>query len=116
MVAWDPHLELSCSAMFLLEECFSKEPEFRKFAVAVRPLIKTPTRRLEYLTNSSYLSLRTSPPRFRLPSADESKLWPLIEKWESTGHEEDRIALVTATEQIWKVLHSGKELEEEATG
>ena len=107
-------LELSCSAMFVLEECFDKEPEFRKFAVTVSPLIETPTRRIRRL----YCRQKPKDPpcdtflEIHLPSADESKLWPLIEKWESTGHYKDQAALATAMEQIWKVLYSEKLKEE----
>ena len=113
------NLVFSSSAMFLLEECFNTEPEFQKFAVAIRPLVKSPTRKIRGILRPEKpgsLSLVT----VRLPSADESKLWPLIEKWEDTGHEKDRVALVTAMEQIWEVLYLNKklkrELEEQSEG
>lgn len=109
----DFKLGLSCSAMFVLKECFDKEPEFRKFALTVSPLIETPTRRIRRLyrrqkpkdPNSTFLVIH-------LPSADESKLWPIVEKWEETGDHRDRAALATAMEQIWKVLYSEKLKEE----
>ena len=109
------NLEVSSSAMFLLEECFNKEPEFQKFAVAIRPLVKSPTRKIRSILRPEKpgsLSLG----QVSLPSADESKLWPLIEKWEDTGHGKDRDALVTAMEQIWKVRQPGSGSEKESEG
>ena len=97
-------LLLSASAMFILEECFSIEPGFREFAIAVSPLIKTPSRKIKYLDGPKKKG-SSSYSQIDLASAEESKLWPLIEKWESTGHQKDRVALVTAMEQIWKVHH-----------
>ena len=99
---------MSGSAMFLLEECFNKEPEFQRFAVAIRPLVKTPTRKLWGISDAVERDYRSGVEAI-LPSADESKLWPLIEKWEDTGHEKDRVALVTALEQIWEVLRPNLE-------
>ncbi len=101
------NLELSCSAIFLLEECFNKEPEFREFAVAVSPLIATPTRRIVAIRGPTDPKSRNSrgSTSIEISSADESKLWPLVEKWEDTGDHRDRVALVTAMEQIWKVLY-----------
>ena len=99
-------LRLSCSAMFLLEECFNKEPQFREFAVAVSPLIATPTRRIVAIYGPRDPKNKYGPaPRIKIPSADESKLWPMIEKWEDTGDHRDRAALVTAMEEIWKFHH-----------
>lgn len=49
-----------------------------------------------------------------LSRADESKLWPLIEKWESTGHDKGRVALATALEQIWKNRYPDPEAERES--
>ena len=109
-------LEFSAPAMFLLEECFNKEPEFQTFAVAVRPLIKTPTRRIlricgfENPKDPDFNSLLA----IHLSSADESKLWPFIEKWEDTGDRKDRAALVTAMAQIWEVLRADLKSEEES--
>ena len=109
------NLVFSSSAMFLLEECFNKEPEFQRFAVAIRPLVKSPTRKIRGILRPEKPGSLSLVP-VRLPSADESKLWPLIEKWEITGHPKDRDALVTAMEQIWEVLYlnkkSNKELEQ----
>lgn len=102
-------LLMSGSAMFLLEECFNKEPEFQRFAVAIRPLVKTPTRKVWGISDAPERGYRDSEAWTNLPSTDESKLWPLIEKWEDTGHEKDRVALVTALEQIWEVLRSNPE-------
>ena len=98
----------SCSAMFLLEECFNKEPEFREFAVAIRPLVKTPIRRIIRVLSQEPYSGDYADSNFNatfvVDSEKESKLRPPIEKWESTGHEKDRVAVVAALEQIWGVL------------
>ena len=105
-------LEFSSSAMFLLEECFNREPEFRKFAVAIRPLVESPTRKMSRINATSRLD---SPPwaTVDLTSAEESNLWPLVEKWEITGHPKDRDALVTAMEQIWEVHYPPLEIKME---
>ena len=109
-------LEFSAPAMFLLEECFNKEPEFRKFAVAVSPLIATPTRRIVAIYGPVDPKDQALPgfTRIKIPSADEATLWPLIERWEDTGDRKDRAALVTAMEQIWEVLHADLKSEEES--
>jgi len=39
-------LYIAASAMFILEECFHREPEFREFAAAIKPLVETPTRKI----------------------------------------------------------------------
>ena len=106
-------LQLSCSAMFILEECFNKEPEFQKFAVAIQPLVKSPTRRIRGMSGPDDRKAHGPLKRamIDLPSADEPKLWPLIEKWEDTGHGKDRVALVTAMESIWKVFRSDSQSE-----
>lgn len=90
---------MSASAIFLLEECFNNEPEFKEFAVAISPLIKQPTRKI--------VSMFVCPKRHsfsdRRPvrAADSKVLWPLIEKWERTGNHKDLAALQMAMEQIY---------------
>lgn len=93
---------LTASAMFTLEECFNKEPEFRQFAVAMEPLVQSPTRKiisiyLRKQLEGSFAYYET------YPSAEESELlWPLIEEWESTGHRNDLDALQSAMRRVWR--------------
>ena len=105
-------LELSATAMFILEECFNNEPEFRDFALAVSPLIKRPTREIVRIWVDA--GPRDARPGCH-PSADDSKvLWPLIEKWERTGHHKDLTALQTAMEQIYNADGPLSELDDES--
>ena len=103
--------------MFILEECFNHEPEFQDFALAVSPLIERPTREIvrtwvrEFKQNGSSVVARHG----RCVSADDSKvLWPIIEKWERTGHHEDLTALETAIEQIYNANRPVSESEDES--
>ena len=106
-------LQLSVTAMYILEECFNNEPEFQEFAVAVSPLIKRPTREIRSILHSAKMrAVRCD------VSPDDSKvLWPMVEKWERTGHHKDLTALRMAMEQIYNanapVSESGDEPEEE---
>ena len=96
-------LDLSATAMFVLEECFNNEPEFQKFAVAISPLIKRPTREIESIWfddeidgDGTIQSMNRG-----VSAADSEVLLPIMEKWERTGHHEDLTALETAMEQIY---------------
>lgn len=99
-------LIVAASAMFTLEECFSKEPEFRKFFDAVKPLVETPTRKIIYIHRSHRLSsdeirILSRVDRNVCPSIEECEvLWPLVERWESTGHCRDLNTLQSAMEKI----------------
>ena len=102
---FDFNPEVSCSTMFILEECFNGEPGFQKFAAAVRPLLERRTRERRMI----FLGCDNRPSswdRYELSSADEFNLWPLIEKWESTGYKEDLVAVETTLCQIWEARHS----------
>ena len=107
---------LTASAMFVLEECFNSEPEFRRFASEIEPLVKRPTRKIVDIELSP--DLHTIPPLDHKeskarPSAEESEmLWPLIEKWEDTGRQDDLDAFQAAAEGVWRVHHPGVELRE----
>ena len=87
------------SAMFTLEECFNKEPEFREFSIAMEPLVERPTRKIvciRHMYQSAW------------PHTEESdSLWLLIEKWESTGHRSDLDALKSAVEQVLRAHNPG---------
>ncbi|KAI4127574.1 MAG: hypothetical protein LQ338_003145 [Usnochroma carphineum] len=98
-------LSLTCSAMFVLEECFDTEPEFREFATAMESLVTRRTRKIDVISCPGY--------RSKHPSAEESEmLWPLIEKWESTGHRDDLDSLQAALEVVYRTHCSDEELKE----
>ena len=107
-------LSLTASAIFILEECFNSEPEFRHFASEIDPLVKKSTRELLALDCliSSYTIRGSNYKRKEVrPSADESEmLWPLIEKWEDTGRQDDKDALEAALEVVWRAHNPGVEL------
>ena len=110
------HVSLIASALFVLEECFGTESEFREFAVAVEALVERPTRKIvaielsESLYTVPRLSYKEANPR---PSAEESEmLLSLIEKWEDTGRREDQDALQAALEGVWRAYNPGVELRE----
>ena len=114
LVSFD--FSLTASAMFVLEEWFNSEPEFRHFASEIEPLVKRPTRKIVRIELSRRLytipSLNYEESEAR-PSAEESEmLWPLFEKWEDTGHEEDLDAFQAALEEVWRAHHPGVELRE----
>ncbi|MCJ1431145.1 hypothetical protein MMC27_000496 [Xylographa pallens] len=96
------NLILTSSAIFTLEECFNTEPEFHEFMIAMKPLIRTPTRNIVGIVkrNSHF---RSGPhDTVTCPSAEESEaLWPLIEKWESTGRRDDQDSLQAALEAVF---------------
>ena len=105
---------LTASAMFILTQCFNSEPEFRHFASEIDPLVKKPTRELEALDHSSlFYTIRESnhtKTKVR-PSAEESEmLWPLIEKWEDTGCQDDKDELEAAFHSVWRAHNPGVEL------
>ena len=114
------NLGMSATAMFILEECFNHEPEFQDFALAVSPLIERPIRKIvviwsqEAKQNGRLLVDRAG---CHVSADDSEMLWPIIEKWERTGHHEDLTALETAIEQIYNangpVSKSEDESEEE---
>ncbi|KAL9025769.1 MAG: hypothetical protein Q9196_005463 [Gyalolechia fulgens] len=98
-------LQLACSAIFVLEECFNIEPEFREFASAMEPLVTTPIRKI--LQISRFREGGSSTANFS-PSAGEcGMLWPLIEKCESTGRPDDMDSLQTALEGVWEDHKAG---------
>ena len=113
---WHFDVSMSASAMAFLEERFNSEPEFRRFASEIEPLVKRPTRKIIAITLSR--RLYTIPPlnyeeSKARPSAEESEmLWPLFEKWEDTGRQEDLDAFQAASEGVWKAHHPGVELRE----
>lgn len=96
---FDPTIQ--ATAMFTLEECFSKEPEFRKIADAISSSIQRPTRwlveiRPPYIRNNS-----TRLHNLSLSAEDCETLWPLIEKWESSGSAHDLQLLRSTMERMW---------------
>ena len=100
---WD--LILEATAMFTLEECFSKEPEFREIADAMSSSIQRPTRRLieiasprRRIGNKSFYHERSLP----LSVEQRERFWPLIERWESSGHPRDLQALGVTIERTWR--------------
>ena len=105
---------LTASAMFVLEECFGTETEFREFVVAVESLIKRPTREIVAIDLSQ--ELYTIPElneegQKAHPNAEESEmLLSLIEKWEDTGRRDDLDALNAALEAVWRAHHPSVEL------
>lgn len=99
-------LILEATAIFVLEECFNKEPEFRDFATAIKSLVKVPTRRLLKIESMSVhtsdaLSY-TSAGEATISAGNCELLWPLIEQWETTGLRNDLEALQLAMERIWR--------------
>jgi len=98
-----PRLILDATAMFMLEECFNKEPEFRKFATAIEPYIQKPTRRLVSMEFKLKSELGGEHDESAIPSLEEcGMLWPLIEKWEKTGKATDFEALQSNIEDVWQ--------------
>lgn len=92
----------TCSALFLLEQCFEREPEFLDFMVAMKPLVTTPTRQIDSIYRNDKSGNRDRPVGHFCPSIEESeKLWPLIEKWERTGNRDDRDSVLAAMEAAW---------------
>ncbi|KAL9604063.1 MAG: hypothetical protein Q9179_001986 [Wetmoreana sp. 5 TL-2023] len=100
-------LVVNATAMFVLEECFKKEPEFCDFAAGVQSL-REPTRKLLKIMPMVDTLLKGS--RYHSPLGPEEcdMLWPLIEKWERTGYDSDLKALKSVMEQIWKAHQTEK--------
>ncbi|KAL8792379.1 MAG: hypothetical protein Q9195_004992 [Heterodermia aff. obscurata] len=95
-------LIIEATAMFILEECFSEDPEFCTIANALSSSTKRPTRRLIKIVPP--LDKRNTNNQYILPlrAEDCGTLWPLIEKWESSGHDRDLQALVSTIERMWR--------------
>ena len=91
-------LEIETSAMFILEECFGSEPEFRAFAAAIQPLVEKPTRRIITLD----MKPTSQMPPIEHSVEDCELFWPLIERWEQTESEQDSEALQLVVERICK--------------
>ena len=107
-------LSLTASAMFILEECFNSEPEFRHFASEIDGLVKKPTRKLLTLERSiRFYSMGESNHKETevRPSAEESEmLVHLMEKWEDTDRGEDLDALEAAFDSVFRAHNSEVEL------
>ena len=97
-------LILQATAMFTLEECFSKEPEFRKIADALSSSMQRPTRWLVEI-RPPYGSTGDRPHNLSLSVEDCETLWPLIENWEGSGSAHDRQVLKSTMERMWKDAH-----------
>lgn len=89
--------------MFILEECFHREPEFREFAAAIKPSVETPTRKI--------LKIEVRYDRVNITAGESEVLWPLIERWEETGHQRDLDALEVAMERLWRARQEELEIE-----
>ena len=108
-------IRVDCTAMFMLEECFGKEPEFRTFATDIEPLIKKPTRTLVKIATSMYSKRYPGGRMAPVRSEDElERLWPLVEKWEQNGHRNDFEALQSAMLEIVKAHNPDKSTERKA--
>lgn len=105
-------LRLTSSAVFTLEECFNTEPEFRECMIALKPLVTTPTRKIVGINLVNNYEFYTSGPNNdTCPSAEESEvLWPLIEKWESTGRRDDLDSLQAAMKAVFAAHNSDRDL------
>lgn len=106
-------IRLTASAMFILEECLNSEPEFRELASAIEPLVERPTRKINYISllDSSYVHLNYDNLVNPRPTTEESEmLWPLIEKWEDSGHQDDLDALDAASLSVWRAYNPGVSL------
>ncbi|KAL9018751.1 MAG: hypothetical protein Q9185_003981 [Variospora sp. 1 TL-2023] len=102
-------LLVDATAMFVLAECFSKEPEFLQFATEMKSVVFTPVRRLLFIQPLYVSPARGGSclPRAWLPpvtvdSEDCELLWPLIEEWEKSGRESDLMALESEVGKIWR--------------
>lgn len=106
-------LDVKFTAMFILEECFNTEPEFRPFASEIEPLVETPNRKIEITwRNGGIYSLYPGMITHLEPEETEM-LWPLIANWERG---EDREALQAAIEDVWRAHNPGVKLKKGFTG
>lgn len=101
------------SAMFILEECFNAEPEFREFAIEMEPLIERPIRKIDFVQLPEYLY--KIPRNYKhcrpCPCANQCEiLWPLIEKWDDSGTRDDLDALKAAAVEVWRAHYPGVKL------
>lgn len=97
--------------MFLLEECFNKEPEFREFAIAIESAVKKPIRWLTTMAETGDTGDYSGFSSVDLGPEDSDRLWPFIEEWERTGHNSDLAALQKVMKQIWEA-HAYERIEE----
>lgn len=95
---------VEATAMFLLEECFGKESEWRRFATAVEPAGLKPARRLLALHVEGVPTVDSKhyEKAAKLSSEECDNLWLLIEKWERTGHHDDLKLLESTMEEMWE--------------
>lgn len=110
----------TASAMFILEEVFNSEPEFRQFASEIDSLAKRPTRKIKAIQPSYKVytipELKSEEAKV-YPSAEESDiLWPLFEKCKDTGGRDDFGAFEAAVERIWRAHHPGVEFRKRRSG
>lgn len=103
-------VDFDATAMFVLEECFNKEAEFREFAIAIKPYIEKPTRRLVRIMTRSARFFFGFDVTARLSPEICEPLWPLIEEWERTGYATDLELLQSAMEGVWKIYGKAIEL------
>ncbi|KAL8724123.1 MAG: hypothetical protein Q9181_006974, partial [Wetmoreana brouardii] len=110
--------EITPSAMFWLEECFSGYPEFCEFAAAVEPLVKRPWRKIVSIIHNTKSPRYPGKPDDRArayPTSEESEtLWQLIEKWEETGQRSDLDVLQSAMRRVWRAHNPDIRLKEDS--
>ena len=110
-----PHsrLNVKVTAMFILEECFNTEPEFRRFASEIEPLVEIPNRKNEIIwTDYGIYSLYPGMITHLEPEESEM-LWPLIAILERG---EDWEVLEAAIEDVWRAHNPGVKLKKGFNG
>jgi len=53
--------------------------------------------------------------RVNITAGESEVLWPLIERWEETGHQRDLDALEVAMERLWRARQEELEIEADST-
>ena len=95
---------IQVSAMFLLEKWFHCYPEWRAFAIATKPPLISPWRRIICIQQYKKAVAQKDRTWKRVqPSKEDSEiLWPLIEKWEKSGQDDDHDRAHAATMRVFE--------------
>lgn len=104
-------IKFTYSAMFGLEGCFHRLPEFQEFAVSVEPMVVRPLRKIGFLFDWGHIDSFNEYDRV-CPSNEESQmLWPLVEKLEKTHLPDDLEELHSAMIRVWKTYRPDDKLD-----
>ena len=88
---------MKLNAMYVLTQCFSRNPELHSFAKDMEPSVPSKRKICKVERDDDYDEWH-----YYVKRDDSQTLSPLINRWEKTGLERDRKVLIETTMRIWE--------------